>query len=322
VDEGDVVTVNLYNSLSENVSIVFPGQDMLPDTVGVPKPGPKSYTFTADAPGTYLYEAGTNTQVQVAMGLFGPLIVRPSLIVPTGDGLDLAYNDLSTGFDVEAILVLSEIDPDLNASPSTFNMLDYNPVYWLINGKAYPDTDEILAPAGERVLIRYLNGGLFNHTMKTVGMHLQLIAGDANLLNFSQPVVSLTIASGQTNDLIGIVPSAAPGSQFPLYSAQQNLTNNDDLFPGGMLTFVTVDEPPAPTGSLPSSPDGGGSGSELSVSCARTVSMVDALLIARYVVGLTASLPCIGGADVNGDGSITMMDALKVARSVVGLTDG
>ena len=52
VSEGDVVTVNLYNNLSENVSIIFPGQSLIPDTVGAAPGGSTSYVFTASAPAT------------------------------------------------------------------------------------------------------------------------------------------------------------------------------------------------------------------------------------------------------------------------------
>jgi len=58
------------------------------------------------------------------------------------------------------------------------------------------------------------------------------------------------------------------------------------------------------------------------VSCDDAVTMVDALLIARSVVNLVASLPCRDLADVNRDGQITMVDALLIARVVVGLTGG
>ena len=54
---------------------------MVPDQTGVAAGGgTTSYTFTAGAPGTYLYEAGLipGSQYQVAMGLYGALVVRPA----------------------------------------------------------------------------------------------------------------------------------------------------------------------------------------------------------------------------------------------------
>ena len=240
VSEGDVVTVNLYNNLSENVSIVFPGQSLVPDSVGATPGGGTSYVFTASAPATQLYESGTNASVQVPMGLYGALIVRPTTA-------GQAYNDPATAYDSEAVLVLSEIDPALNqsADPNTFYFPDYAPKYWLINGEAYPDTDLISVDAGDRLLVRYLNAGLVQHTMEVLGFHQTVVAGGYPL-SFPYEVVSLTVASGQTYDLIGTVPAGTPaGTKYPLFSANQHVTNGA-AFPGGMLTFV--DTSPAPPG--------------------------------------------------------------------------
>ena len=90
VDQGQVVTVNLTNTLSQPVSIVFPGQGQVTDPVpaGSGSPGlltreaatggTVSYQFTASQPGTYIYHSGTNTDLQVEMGLIGAIIVRPT----------------------------------------------------------------------------------------------------------------------------------------------------------------------------------------------------------------------------------------------------
>ena len=111
---GDTVTVNLTNNLGpgRSTSLAFEGQAMMPDTTGVGDGLTKSYTFTATAPGTFLYEAGplANAQHQVPMGLYGALIVRPA-------GLPgQAYTKPETAFNDEALVVLSEIDPALNNS--------------------------------------------------------------------------------------------------------------------------------------------------------------------------------------------------------------
>ncbi len=70
-----------------------------------------TYQFTADHPGTFLYQSGTDPAKQVQMGLFGALVVRPSM------GASFAYNDGSTQFNpgAEFLILLSEIDPTLHA---------------------------------------------------------------------------------------------------------------------------------------------------------------------------------------------------------------
>ena len=72
---------------------------MVPDTTGAAGGGgTASYTFTAAEPGTYLYEAGLipGSQYQVAMGLYGALVVRPA------GAPAQAYADAATAFDDEA----------------------------------------------------------------------------------------------------------------------------------------------------------------------------------------------------------------------------
>jgi uncharacterized repeat protein (TIGR01451 family) len=244
VTAGDTVVVNLTNNLAEPVSIVFPGQSLIPDTVGAaPAGGTTAYTFIASEPGTYLYESGTNYAVQHAMGLYGTLIVRPSTV-------GQAYNGAASAYDVEQVLVLSEIDPALNneTDPNDFNLLDYAPKYWLINGEAYPDTDLIPVGAGERLLLRYLNAGQEHHTLALLGAYQRVIAKDAFELPFPFDTVAETMAAGQTTDMIVTIPgSAAVGSRFPLYNRQLHLTNGEASstphFPGGMMTFIEVQTP-------------------------------------------------------------------------------
>lgn len=234
VNQGEEVTVTLHNTLDENVSFMASGLDMAPDTAGVAAGDQKSYTFTADKPGTYLYESGVEPQKQVQMGLYGVLIVEPP-------DPNQAYNDPSTAYDREAVMVLSEIDPAFHADPNGYDPANYAPKYFLINGKAYPDTANIGAAAGNKVLFRYVNAGYVDHTLQLLGMTQSVIAADANLLNDPLSTFSQTVAPGESYDLLSTVPaSAAAGTKFPLYSAGMELTNGGGDSPGGMMTFVEV----------------------------------------------------------------------------------
>jgi FtsP/CotA-like multicopper oxidase with cupredoxin domain len=237
VTEGATVTVNLTNTLSEPVSIVFPGQENVAATGGsaglftneAPAAGGTvSYSFTAGEPGTYLYESGTNPEKQVQMGLYGALIVRPAL------GANYAYNDASTEFDPnrEYLLVLNEIDPALHRAVQRGRPYDFsrfNDDYWQVNGRSFPDTVsenyaawlpsqpygslvqvEPCAPPDNscRALIRYANAGEVNHPFHPHGNHLRVIARDGRLLrgpggeDTSFENFTRTIGSGQTYDLL------------------------------------------------------------------------------------------------------------------------
>ncbi|MEJ2749707.1 MAG: multicopper oxidase domain-containing protein, partial [Anaerolineae bacterium] len=246
-NEGETLVINLTNELPEDSGILFKGQEMIPDLVGAAaNGGTTQYSFAVNSPGTFLYEAGLlpSSQYQAAMGLYGILIVRPS--TP-----GLAYNSGTTAFQQEALVMLGEIDPALNnsANPAAFDMRDYKPQYYLINGKAYPDTDPIPMRAGDQVLLRYANAGQEYHSMSLNGMDETVIGNDGHPLQYAYRMVAETISPGQTLDAIASVPVATTqGSKFALYDGNFMLHNSDDIGFGGMMTFLEFSATPSGTG--------------------------------------------------------------------------
>lgn len=157
VNQGDTVTVILTNTLAEPVSIAFPGQEGVLANGAPAQPqfngatltsltnvaaangGSVTYSFVANNPGTFIYQSGTDPEKQVRMGLFGALIVRPTL------GATFANNRPDSQFTPgeEFMVLLSEIDPIQHQAVEaglTFNMNNYHPRYWLINGRGFPDS--------------------------------------------------------------------------------------------------------------------------------------------------------------------------------------
>jgi FtsP/CotA-like multicopper oxidase with cupredoxin domain len=159
VNEGDHVTVHLtntHNTLNRPTSIIFPGQDNVMANGAPVQPvisggvmtsmvntaidsGSVTYSFTAGHAGTYLYESGTDPETQVRMGLFGTLIVYPTV-----DHLQ-AYDSPDSKFTAgeEFLILLSEIDPyqhDAIENGTPYDINQYHPRYWLINGRGFPDS--------------------------------------------------------------------------------------------------------------------------------------------------------------------------------------
>jgi FtsP/CotA-like multicopper oxidase with cupredoxin domain len=246
VNEGDTVTVILHNTLDEATSVAFPGQNnVLAD--GIPAEpkyngsgnltsltdtapaggGTITYSFVADHPGTFLYESGTNPEKQVRMGLFGALIVRPTA------GENFAYNRADSEFDAsqEFMVLLSEIDPYQHQRVEqgrNFNMNNYHPRYWLINGRGFPDSiadngaswlptqpygalaqiQEFDTSGDLPGMARYLNVGTEDYPFHPHGNNGLVIGRDGNPLeggsgeDLSFEKFDINIGPGQTWDVI------------------------------------------------------------------------------------------------------------------------
>ena len=228
---GDTLNITLYNELSEASSLVVPGQPGAPDLTGITGGSSTTYSFVAGEPGTFLYESGVNPERQVPMGLYGALVVHAAP--------GMAYGTAASAYDAAAVLVLSELDPAFNADPGGFDLLDYAPKYWLINGKAYPDTATLTANPDERLLLRYVNAGLIHHSMSLLGLYQTIIGEDGYAESYPYDLMVPSIPSGQTLDAIVTIPAGAAGKQFPLYNRHMALTNVAS-FPGGMMTYLEV----------------------------------------------------------------------------------
>jgi hypothetical protein len=264
VNQGDTVTVRLHNLLAgQNVSLAFPGQPTSAFTAGLSTQAedvglaPRAatdpdatltYTFSAARPGTFIYEAGhtANGTRQVAMGLAGALVVRPA--DGTAYGVVTDYPD--TAYDDDAVVVLSEIDPALNAAPATFDMRSFAPKYRLINGKPFPSTDPISTDQGHRVLLRYVNVGSQDHSMSLLGADQTQVAQDGHAMKYAETEVAMAVIAGATADTVVTMPTG-PESKISLYEAAGRLDNNGQstadplsLAFGGMLTFLDTAAPP------------------------------------------------------------------------------
>ena len=236
LNQGDVVTINLTNSLAVPTSLVFPGH-VVTATGGSPglltaeaaaRGGTVSYTFTAAAPGTFIYQSGTSPELQIEMGIVGAIIVRPAGFDPM---MATAYGSHDSMYTDEFLFLMTEMDPRIHeavdrggpdALLGTDYLSDYRPNYWFLNGRNAPDT--MLAPdvpwlpnqpyncmpmmhPGDRLLVRGIGGGREQHPLHLHANHFWIIARDAQLLQS---------APGPVSDLSMLVftYSSIPGRTF------------------------------------------------------------------------------------------------------------
>jgi FtsP/CotA-like multicopper oxidase with cupredoxin domain len=296
VTAGDTVTVELANNLpaaAGNVSIVFPGQGEVTASGGVQGDlvreaqtgGTVSYTFTASEPGTYQYHSGTQPDLQVEMGLYGALIVRPQNHTDTGTCTSpvivtggKAFDHPDACYDREYLYLLSEIDIHIHQAaeaqangpgPIVLPAGAYHSEYWLLNGRAGPDS---MAPdgtdilpyqpygsltrmhPGERLLVRVVGAGREMHPFHTHGNHARLLARDGRML--------LTDTNALAGPLLFTIPSLPGGTAdaifqwtgkdlgWDIYEAGSNVPDGA----GGFRAHNCIDNENNTTGDL--TPDG------------------------------------------------------------------
>jgi FtsP/CotA-like multicopper oxidase with cupredoxin domain len=161
VNEGDTVNLRLvddkdptrthYNPTGDGHTIHLHGLDMPSTMDGDPMIAPDGhsvlqgqsflYHFVANYPGTYWYHCHESAAEHIQMGMYGALIIRPR-----GQPRE-AYPGTPT-FDKEYTFVLSDMDSgkhqqdytNLYKGGENANWTQYQGNYFLINGKAWPDT--------------------------------------------------------------------------------------------------------------------------------------------------------------------------------------
>lgn len=323
-NQGEILHIVLHNQLlTETVSLFFVGQEgFVPDLLGTSDQSAYHYRVTLTKPGTFLYQAGLtgNGARQVAMGMYGGLIVRPSADPAS------AYGTAADAFTKEALLIYSEIDPDFNNNPSGFNMQDFKPEFWLINGKAYPQTEWIGAAAGETVLLRQANAGLEQKSIGLLGIEQKFIAVDGEPLLHPYTMVAESIGTGQTIDTLVTVPATTVTDMvFPLYESSMHQHNGGSYLDSGQLAFggilsflgVTSGAAPVEPGPIVTSftvnPDDTNATTDLALTGAITVqgtgSTVEAYEISIALPdGSTQTLPpvTVSGASVSVNETIPM----------------
>jgi FtsP/CotA-like multicopper oxidase with cupredoxin domain len=239
----------------------------------VPQQKQFTYFFRPHDPGTYMYHCHFEDVEHVQMGMTSIVFVRPTL------GDKYAYNDPSTAFDREYALLLNEIWTTLHDNDALIQETihtDYNPNYFTINGRCYPQTvlqnsepslpnqpisSLVQCKPGERVLLRLANLGYQQHTMQLQGIRLKVVGEDATLLrspggaDLSYWSNSLYIGPGEARDVIFTAPAYDPARRSAADSlgpynvylfanrSARKLSNDGRPGPGGMMTEVRVYDP-------------------------------------------------------------------------------
>ena len=185
-----------------------------------------------------------------------------------------AYNDGdgSTYYDVEYPIQIHGFDPNFHFVGMTFNpegFTDMKDKYFLLNGRSYPDTvtpgplatqsvdgqmhfsqplpSIINIPAGQKALLRISDLDVTEYqTLASLGIPMKVVGYNAKLLrdqagnNLSYTTNSITLAGGESLDVILDATGYTAGQVFYLYTPNLDHLSNDAENFGGLMTEVHI----------------------------------------------------------------------------------
>jgi len=236
VTEGDNVRVEFTNELPDATTVHFHGNTLTNVMDGVPnvtqnpvEPGETFvYEFVAGPSGTFWYHSHLDTDVQIGLGLYAPLIIEPAQLETSAP-------------DVDVTLLLSEWRVVDGQTYPAMPMAGAEPNYFTINGKAFPATETINVKVGQRVRIRYINAGQLVHPMHTHGTAFQIVATDGHPVPAAAQLTkdTVAVAPGERYDIEFI--ATEPGVWAVHCHVLHHLTNDGEE-PGGLTLVVNITE--------------------------------------------------------------------------------
>jgi ZIP family zinc transporter len=223
VKQGDTLVIDYTNDGAIPDSIHMHGVHDIPvsmDGVGgisqplVPHGGHFVYRFVADQPGTFIYHSHDN-EAMLDSGLYGAIIVQPSVPRPVERGLAHDFLEMISSWQIQS------------AAENHFTL----------NGKEYPATRALDVRAGERFRIRWINiSGEEFHTMHTHGHYQQIIARDAEPVDYRDVEDTVLVAPGQRVDVV-IDANATPGTWLIHCHVMDHIEDANGM-PSGLITAI------------------------------------------------------------------------------------
>jgi len=198
----------------------------------------------------------------------------PAVNTGTTGGGKYAYNDGdgTTAYDVEYPIQIHGFDPNFHFVGMTFNpegFSDMKDKYFLLNGRSYPDTvtpgplatqstdgsmhfsqplpSIINIPAGKKALLRISDLDVTEYqTLASLGIPMKVVGYNAKLLrdqagnNLYYTTNSITLAGGESLDVILDATGYTAGQVFYLYTPNLDHLSNDAENFGGLMTEVRI----------------------------------------------------------------------------------
>jgi manganese oxidase len=191
--EGDRIRIFVTNRLPEPTAvhwhgILLPsGMDGVSGLTQPPIPVGKTfvYEFTLLRPGSHFYHTHLDEQLQLALGMYGCLVVHPK-----------DANFMKVDRDFMFMLASYDVEPGA-MTPKVSTMTEFN--MWTWNNRVFPGIDPLVARTGDRVRIRIGNLTMTNHPIHMHGPNFEVTGTDGGWIPKAArwPEVTTDVGVGQ-----------------------------------------------------------------------------------------------------------------------------
>ena len=247
VREGDLVKITLQNELPVATTIHWHGVDVPPEMDGPAglnqapvEPGDTfTYEFVATNPGSRMYHTHTDVATQIALGLYGPLIVEPR---GGGEKYDQDDTYMLSEWDMEMTPDVATGKAPRGPRDSQLRGGELGADLFLMNGHTHDAINPIKVKEGDRILIRLMNMGSLAHPIHIHGHSFKIVATDGNPVPKAAQLTKDTvlIGPGERYDLELVADN--PGVWMIHCHIESHAAN-------GMMTLLEYDGA-EPTGPL------------------------------------------------------------------------
>ena len=240
VPYGARVRAIVRNSLPDPTTVHWHGiavpnaMDGVPGVTQEPIQPGESFTYEFDAVpagrnskgGTFLYHSHFEEDRQVGLGLSGALVIE---------------DPAAERYDVERTIMINEwnLDTATGETKPPMEMEGAFPNFFTLNGKSFPATETIAVERGDRVLLRLVGAGQFEHPMHLHGTDFRVVAKDGHPVRESAQIDAdvVQVAPGERYDIA--FTASEPGKWVFHCHIGHHLTN-DGADPGGLILVVDV----------------------------------------------------------------------------------
>jgi FtsP/CotA-like multicopper oxidase with cupredoxin domain len=129
------------------------------------------------------------------------------------------------------------IPPYIAPKTGRSTMPNFN--FFMINGRSYPMTDEMLIRSGENIRVRLIGAGAMPHFMHLHGHDFWHVCQDGSPLQSPIRLNTVPVFPGTTTDII--IQGTNPG-MWHFHDHSDLASTNNGIFPGGMMTMLMYED--------------------------------------------------------------------------------